>query len=75
MIEFKESFSILTGTKGPFPWQVNLYEEWFLKGKFPYSCNLPTGLGKTSVIAIWLIGLINQPDKIPRRPQHAVGER
>ena len=33
------------------------------KGKFPHSCNLPTGLGKTSVIAIWLIALINRPTR------------
>jgi CRISPR-associated endonuclease/helicase Cas3 len=75
MLDFKESFRILTGTKGPFPWQIVLFDEWFVKGKFPHSCNLPTGLGKTSVIAIWLIALLNQPEKIPRRLVYVVNRR
>lgn len=75
MIDFDGSFSILTGSKGPFPWQIELFEEWFVKGKFPQSCNLPTGLGKTSVIAIWLIALMNHPDKMPRRLVYVVNRR
>lgn len=75
MIKFKESFKTLTGTKGPFPWQIELYEKWFVKGKFPQSCKLPTGLGKTSVIAIWLIALINHPEKMPRRLVYVVNRR
>src|SRR5437899_3708604 len=65
-IDFDETFKALTGNP-PFPWQVALYENWFAKGSFPQSCNLPTGLGKTSVIAIWLIALINHPEKMPHR--------
>lgn len=75
MLNFEEKFKILTGTAGPFPWQVELFDKWFVKGRFPCSCNLPTGLGKTSVIAIWLIALIAQPNKIPRRLVYVVNRR
>lgn len=54
---FDDRFKALTGLKGtPFPWQRALYEH-FLKGEFPFSCAIPTGLGKTSVIALWLLAL------------------
>lgn len=48
-----------------------------VKGRFEelVSCNLPTGLGKTSVIAIWLIALANAPDKVPRRLGYVVNRR
>jgi CRISPR-associated endonuclease/helicase Cas3 len=36
---------------------------------------LPTGLGKTSVIAVWLIALANQPAKLPRRLVYVVNRR
>src|SRR5437899_6805397 len=71
---FKTRFEALTG-HAPFPWQINLYEEWFAKGAFPRSCNLPTGLGKTSVVAIWLIALATHPGKIPRRLVYVVNRR
>jgi len=71
---FKTQFEILTGHE-PFPWQVDLFEKWFVKGEFPSSCNLPTGLGKTSVVAIWLIALISQPHKMPRRLVYVVNRR
>src|SRR5882724_7719046 len=71
---FKTTFKVLTNNE-PFPWQIKLFEEWFVKGKFPQSCNLPTGLGKTSVIAIWLIALMKYPDKMPRRLVYVVNRR
>lgn len=71
---FKTRFEALT-CHAPFPWQVELFEEWFAKGKFPRSCDLPTGLGKTSVIAIWLIALIACRDKMPRRLVYVVNRR
>jgi len=58
----------------PFPWQQALYER-FVAGNIPASCNLPTGLGKTSVIAIWLIALATHPDKMPRRLVYVVNRR
>jgi CRISPR-associated endonuclease/helicase Cas3 len=71
---FKTNFKVLTGYE-PFPWQIALFEEWFVEGKFPKSCNLPTGLGKTSVIAIWPIALMKHPDKMPRRLVYVVNRR
>ncbi len=72
--QFRETFRALTGDR-PFPWQEDLYAEWFSQGKFPSSCNLPTGLGKTSVVAIWLIALANHPEKLPRRLVYLVNRR
>jgi CRISPR-associated endonuclease/helicase Cas3 len=73
-LRFEDAFKILTGDK-PFPWQQRLYEHWFAKGKFPSACNIPTGLGKTSVVAVWLIALANHRDKLPRRLVHVVNRR
>lgn len=75
MVDFVKAFKTLTATQGPFPWQVELYEKWFSQGIIPISCNLPTGLGKTAVIAIWLIALINHPEKMPRRLVYVVNRR
>ncbi len=72
--DFKQAFQSLTGNE-PFPWQSDLFGEWFVKGRFPPACNLPTGLGKTSVIAIWLIALANNPTQVPRRLAYVVNRR
>jgi len=72
-IDFGTAFKALTGYP-PFPWQSDLYDTWFALGKFPPSCNLPTGLGKTSVIAIWLIALANGKP-VPRRLVYVVNRR
>jgi CRISPR-associated endonuclease/helicase Cas3 len=72
-IKFDEAFKALTGND-PFPWQRELYEKWFALGKVPQSCNLPTGLGKTSVIAVWLIALANKCN-VPRRLVYVVNRR
>ncbi len=55
MFDFPGSFKALTGND-PFHWQKELYAR-FLRGEIPDVCDIPTGLGKTSVIAIWLIAL------------------
>lgn len=47
---------------------------WFSQGRVPPSCSLPTGLGKTSVIAIWLIALAHGA-KLPRRLVYVVNRR
>jgi CRISPR-associated helicase Cas3 len=74
LIRFRDAFNELTGNR-PFPWQEDLYMRWLSQGKFPSSCNLPTGLGKTSVVAIWLIALANHPEKMPRRLVYVVNRR
>ena len=71
---FKTRFKVLTGHE-PFPWQIELFEKRFANGEFPHSCNLPTGLGKTLIVAIWLIALMDQPGKIPRRLVYVVNRR
>ncbi|HUA67145.1 MAG TPA: type I-U CRISPR-associated helicase/endonuclease Cas3 [Candidatus Saccharimonadales bacterium] len=70
---FRSLFCALTGNK-PFPWQKALYDE-FVKGEIPPIADLPTGLGKTSVVAIWLIALIAHPEKMPRRLVYVVNRR
>jgi CRISPR-associated endonuclease/helicase Cas3 len=73
LLNFDAAFEALTGN-APFPWQRALYCDWFAKGAIPASCNLPTGLGKTRVMAIWLIALANGA-KVPRRLVYVVNRR
>jgi CRISPR-associated endonuclease/helicase Cas3 len=72
--DFALVFKHLTG-HAPFPWQIKLFEEVIPEGQFPRSCNLPTGLGKTSLIAIWFIALMSRPEKVPRRLVYVVNRR
>jgi CRISPR-associated endonuclease/helicase Cas3 len=72
-IGFSTTFEALT-SKPPFPWQEAMYAE-FAEGRFPPTAALPTGLGKTSVIAVWLIALANHPDRVPRRLVYVVNRR
>ncbi len=72
-IHFKGAFRLLTGNHA-FPWQEEMYKR-MVKGDIPSSCNLPTGLGKTAVIPIWLIALANEPKKMPRRLVYVVNRR
>jgi CRISPR-associated endonuclease/helicase Cas3 len=59
---FSSLFSALTNAPEPFPWQEELFA-MFTEGKIPSCCDIPTGLGKTSVIAIWLLALAKLPTK------------
>ncbi|MFO1043484.1 MAG: type I-U CRISPR-associated helicase/endonuclease Cas3 [Planctomycetaceae bacterium] len=74
--DFGEAFQKLTGNQ-PFPWQELLYQRFTGEqpGGIPSSCNLPTGLGKTSVVAVWLLALVQHPDRIPRRLVYVVNRR
>lgn len=57
----------------PFPWQRQLLER-FLAGDMPDVLDMPTGLGKTSVMAIWLIArALGAP--VPRRLVYVVDRR
>jgi CRISPR-associated endonuclease/helicase Cas3 len=53
--EFELAFEQLTGHP-PFPWQRRLYER-MRGGDLPDRCDIPTGLGKTAVVGVWLIAL------------------
>jgi CRISPR-associated endonuclease/helicase Cas3 len=75
---FCRAFAALTDVT-PLRWQERLYQE-MLKGDLPSVCDLPTGLGKTMVIPIWMIALAKQPregaDKsLPRRLIYIVNRR
>src|SRR5271166_3284764 len=72
-IPFPASYKALTGNP-PFPWQEALFTR-FAAGDPPPACNLPTGLGKTSVIPIWLIALAANPANVPRRLVYVVNRR
>jgi len=69
---FDDDFALLTGNT-PFPWQRALYKR-IVVGSIPAACDLPTGLGKTSVIALWLLALVQNP-KLPRRLVYVVNRR
>jgi CRISPR-associated endonuclease/helicase Cas3 len=72
--DFRSQFSALTGAKEPFPWQEDLFAR-FVRCEIPSCCDIPTGLGKTSVIAVWLIALAKLPAKMPRRLVYVVNRR
>ncbi len=83
MSGFDASFRVLTGYD-PFPWQRRLYERFVGatddEERFP-PCSLPTGLGKTSVMAVWLLALAATADneqlrgRVPRRLAYVVNRR
>lgn len=72
-MEFAAAFEALTGNP-PFKWQARLFNDYFNKGELPSAIDLPTGLGKTSVMAIWLIARA-QGAKLPRRLVYVVDRR
>jgi len=77
MIDFEKYFRELT-RNNPFDWQLRLFHK-LLNGEFPDACDIPTGLGKTSVMAIWLIALAyllkEKARKIPLRLVYVVDRR
>jgi len=52
---FRVCVERLTGND-PFDWQEQLFQK-AVNSNLPDACDVPTGLGKTSVMAIWLIAL------------------
>lgn len=73
--DFAGTFKLLTGY-APFPWQERLYQR-FEAGDFAACtpCSIPTGLGKTALIACWLIALARNPAQVPRRLAYVVNRR
>lgn len=69
---FDEAFTTLTKNP-PFPWQRALYQR-LIAGKIPYVCDIPTGLGKTSTIAIWLLARVAGAS-LPTRMVYVVNRR
>jgi CRISPR-associated endonuclease/helicase Cas3 len=75
---FDESFAALTGN-APLSWQRRLFLQHFLRGDIPPALDIPTGLCKTSVIAIWLAALAFADEDarkaLPRRLVYVVERR
>ena len=61
---FATHFLLITGHE-PFKWQKQLFAK-LLNGDVPLVLDLPTGAGKTSVMAIWLVALSRRA-ALPRR--------
>lgn len=70
--KFTRWFESLTG-HDPMPWQKDLYAR-FMDGKFPAAVDIPTGLGKTAAMTIWLVALACGA-KVPRRLVYVVDRR
>ena len=73
VFDFDERFEKLTGYP-PFKWQRRLFEKHFMSGCLPSAIDLPTGLGKTSVMAIWYLAR-QQAAPVPRRLVYVVDRR
>lgn len=71
--DFSIFFEKLTGYQ-PFNWQTRLFHEWLSIGKLPHAVDIPTGLGKTSIMAIWLLARATGAS-IPRRLIYVVDRR
>ena len=74
---FSDDFLRLTG-HSPMRWQHRLFDQ-FVDGKIPAALDLPTGLGKTSVMAIWVLARTLATEfalkSIPRRLVYVVDRR
>ncbi len=70
---FDKDFATLSGHERPFRWQRRLFDD-LLEGRVPSALDLPTGLGKTSVMTIWLIARAHGA-KLPRRLVYVVDRR
>lgn len=73
---FDKQFAALHAGRQPFRWQRRLFDRFF-SNDIPATCSLPTGLGKTAVIPIWLIALSAQSPRptLPRRLVYIVNRR
>ena len=72
VIDFAAAFEALTGHK-PFPWQCELFRRFMAEERVT-ACDIPTGLGKTAVMAIWLFARAAGA-KLPRRLVYVVDRR
>jgi len=76
-MQFGEMFKALTGYE-PLSWQRRLYNEWFA-GDIKPVIDLPTGMGKTNVMAIWFIARSQRaqedPLRLPTRLVYVVDRR
>jgi CRISPR-associated endonuclease/helicase Cas3 len=59
--------------KTPFPWQIELLRR-FLRGESVSALDIPTGLGKTAAMAVWLVARARGA-ALPRRLVYVVDRR
>lgn len=71
--ELTEQFQCITDLK-PLRWQSRLFHGWLARGRIPSACDLPTGTGKTSVMALWYIAR-RAGSPLPRRLIYVVDRR
>lgn len=80
---FSARFEALTGFS-PMRWQRRLFKRFVEAGLpdapgIPAACDIPTGLGKTSIIIIWLLALMQQAEakriRLSRRLVYVVNRR
>lgn len=74
---FAEDFEAITG-HAPYPWQQRMFD-MLVKGDIPDTMDIPTGLGKTSIMHIWMLALthtrIRGHDHVPTRLVYIVDRR
>lgn len=70
--DFDGAFECLSGHR-PFPWQRRLFR-LLCGGTIPSAVDVPTGLGKTAVMACWLLARA-QGSRLPRRLIYVVDRR
>ncbi|MCC7084546.1 MAG: type I-U CRISPR-associated helicase/endonuclease Cas3 [Pirellulales bacterium] len=74
-MDFDRFFQAMTGNR-PLSWQRRLFDSVVKdEGRFPSVIDLPTGLGKTMIMAIWLIVRALRPKKAPTRLVYVVDRR
>lgn len=76
--EFADLYRALTGHRGACRWQHRLFTD-IASGRFPSDIELATGLGKTSIIALWILALghalLRKSTCVPRRLAYVVDRR
>jgi CRISPR-associated endonuclease/helicase Cas3 len=72
-MSIETDFLALTGFS-PLSWQKRLYATHFAEGRIPAAVDVPTGLGKTSVMALWLMARAHGAP-LPRRLVYVVDRR
>jgi len=76
--EFDLLYRALTGHDGACRWQYRLFAE-LEAGRFPTDVELATGLGKTTIIVLWVLALGRavgrSPCPVPRRLAYVVNRR